>query len=763
MKIIIHLRTPKNESSIEPVILELWHSHRYRRHAQRFNPIIQDGERVTYQVETGLSSFHFRFINLESDSDIIRFYGNYLGNEVWCLAGRANVYSVSPATVAGHSNDFYRTIQDLIPEGLYLPETDVSYLRDHIPPLSEAKPGLLKSMLGANVLNDGSILFGLFHPYAAEVYVVGNFNDWQCPGHPQPNPEHYLKMDLYRGYYDQPNLWLLQVPSNKFQDIINLEYLFFIRGGVPLNADHQLERFVHDPMARSYSKDYQKNHCLVINPTRYSWQSEHWKTPLLSDLIIYELNVYGFTQGDSDIPPEEQGTFKGVIRRIKNGYFQDLGVNALEFMPTSEAPSMQGPTAMGYDPCGFAAIERDFGTPDGFRQLVDIAHQHGLAVILDVVFNHTSNFFNPLWDLIDDKTDGGFYFSGNTPWGNRLATEKEEVQNYLIDVCKLLLTEYRVDGFRFDATHSSWMSHPFLFKLQYEIRGRGFKPDCILIVENLPNEPDLNLEGWNGFAQWCDPFHDKIKALIREGVYQDWIDNSPQHLGDVFYFCKNMYASHTNNVINYCESHDENSVSFETGTDGPWLQTDAAKERKARLGLMATMVALGQPMIYMGQEFGIERERNRVQFKWPENLESHFFYQWAKGLIHLRRHYRGLRISGFDPISEGRFKFIIAPWLEEGKDRSVIGWQSIPSEDNQERLVILLNFEPYDIEVKVDFGLKGKWLKLGDIDTVTNLATLKKEKIDNATSLIKISDRYLPGFILPSSSGFIYNWIEELS
>ena len=159
----------------------------------------------------------------------------------------------------------------------------------------------------------------------------------------------------------------------------------------------------------------------------------------------------------------------------------------------------------------------------------------------------------------------------------------------------------------YDAPHSSWMDPSFYSNFNMRSGTRGFKPDCILIVENFLNEPDLNLEGWNGFAQWNDPFHDKIKALLREGVYQDWVDDSPEHLGDIFYFSRNFYALHTNNVINYSESHDENSLPFEVATDGPALQTEPAKERKACLGIMATLTALGQPMLYMGQEFNVDR------------------------------------------------------------------------------------------------------------------------------------------------------------
>jgi 1,4-alpha-glucan branching enzyme len=750
MEITIHLQAESSEG----LYLELWHNHKYRRKPQIFRPNGTDEDGPFFQIDSPLSSFHLRFHNLKGDPGLERFYGNFLGQEVWCFADRPDLYPRKPAKVKGDVNSYYEQIKDMVPENLYLPETDISYLRHGFPDVRMAGSKIKKTMLGANTLQDGSVLFGLFHPRAAQVYLVGDFNEWQCPGHPTPKPENFLAMDLFRGYYDYPNIWLLRVPKDKLSQ--KIKYQFYVIGGIPLNGNRRPERYVHDPYTRCYDEDVARNASMVVDPSQYEWQCKNWKTPDLSEVIIYEMNVYGFTEGDADIPGAEQGKFQGVIHRIRNGYFRDLGVNTLGLMPTSEAPTMQGPTALGYDPCGFAAIERDFGSPDELRKLVDVAHQNGLAVLLDLVFNHTSNTFNPLWDIICDNNPGGFYFSGNTPWGNRVATEREEVQDYLIDICKMFLKEYRVDGFRFDATHSSWMDHGFLHRLQYELRDRGFKSDCILIVENLPNQADLNRDGWNGFAQWCDPFHDKMKALLREGVFQDWVNNSTEHLGDVFYYCRNFYAKHTNNVINYSESHDENSMPYEVATDGPALQTPAAKERKSRLGLMATVAALGQPMVYMGQEFDVDRPRNRIQFDWPVNLKEHQFYQWVRGLLHLRRRYPGLRMAGSNLIEEGRFQFIIAPWLEQGRNRVVIGWRTNPTSQPRDQMVVLFNFEPYDVEVGIDFGLAGKWVKLADIDHVNDIPPYGNNSREEPSTID--TNGFLADFLLPSSSGFIYKW-----
>jgi hypothetical protein len=243
------------------------------------------------------------------------------------------------------------------------------------------------------------------------------------------------------------------------------------------------------------------------------------------------------------------GRFAGIIERIEEGYFEGLGVTALSLMPLAEFPTPQGPNALGYNPSVFFTVERDFGSPDNLRRLVDTAHRHGLAVVLDQV-NHTDNDFNPLWKSIIEHPDeearaseGGLYFNGSTRWGNRVATEKRAVQNMLIDACRLIVAEYHVDGFRFDATHTDYMDHGFLLRLAGEIKRD--KPDALLIAENLPNQPDLNRQGFDGFAQWYDPFHDKMKALLREGVFENTNFYDTERLGIIFFFSRDAFAAHT--------------------------------------------------------------------------------------------------------------------------------------------------------------------------------------------------------------------------
>jgi pullulanase/glycogen debranching enzyme len=336
-------------------------------------------------------------------------------------------------------------------------------------------------------------------------------------------------------------------------------------------------------------------------------------------------------------------------------------------------------------------------------------------------------------------------------------TWKQDVQNLLIDTCRLWLTEYHVDGFRFDATRREYMDHSFLRRLADELT--RVKPSVILVAENLPNDPDLNRNGYDGFSQWCDPFHDKMKAMLREAVFADANTYSTDRLADIFYFGKSFYAAHTNNVVNYVESHDETSVAYEVGTNDV-TNHPATKDRKARLGLFATVVALGQPMIYMGQEFNVERDRNIVSFPWPPGgPANNGFYRWASRLIPLRRRYPALRIHGDDPARDGRFAWIAGPWMDDahGGGAKVLGWKLTPTAQAYDTMVVLLNFEHFPVRIDLELGLPGRWVKLADVETANDIPPHGTNSADDPTALRSQDGRFL-SYDLPSSSGAVYKW-----
>lgn len=709
------------------------------------------GHVFTVDVERPTFSFKFKAgagTNGPWESDILnRSFRQVKGEpsvttfltEIWCRGDKAFVYPVRPREPEIISASHFLTTLTPKP-GLFFTDTGG------------------KSGLGATLLVGGGTLFGFYHPNAARVYVMGSFNDWQRPGHDNPDSTKFCELDLYKGYFDLPNLWLGVVPEAKAGD----EYKFCVQGGVPTDEKGRFQQYFSDPYTRQLGPSFSINNSVIVDPAQFVWTDGAWQTPDKANLIIYELSVFGFTEGDPGI--NQPGKFAGITERIEGGYFNDLGITALSLMPLAEFPTPQGDRTLGYNSSLFCTIERDFGSPDDLRILVNSAHAHNLAVILDQVFNHTDNEVNPLWRMVlehpDEEFDplaGGLYFNGSTPWGNRVATEKLDVQNLLIDACKLFVIEYHVDGFRFDATNTQYMNHGFLQRLAHELT--TLKPSVILIVENLPNQSDLNRSGFDGFAQWSDPFHDKLKALLREGTFDKSNFYTTDKLADVFFFCKSLYATHTNNVVNYTESHDETSVAFEVGTN-PQLASPATKDRKGRLGLFATIVALGQPMLYMGGEFNVERDRNIVSFTWPPNGPgSNGFFRWASRLIRLRRRYPALKIAGDRPDADGRFTWILGPWMDirRGQGKRLLGWRTQPNSLPNDRMVILINFENHTVNVDLDLGLAGAWVKLADLDNVNDIAP-EGTNSTHDSSVLRSNDGHFFNFSLPGSSGFIYKW-----
>ena len=183
--------------------------------------------------------------------------------------------------------------------------------------------------LGATPVAGGLTLFGLYHPTAARVSVTGDFNGWQ----PQ-------SLRRFVDVHGEPGLWLATLSA-----AAGSEYRFLIEGGTLAETSSST-----DPFARRLGPDYGRNNALIIDSATLGGPDPGWDTPLPSDLILYELSPYGFTEGDQDVTPEDRGTFRGITRRIEEGHFDRLGVTALSLMPLAETPSPEGPTTLGYNP-----------------------------------------------------------------------------------------------------------------------------------------------------------------------------------------------------------------------------------------------------------------------------------------------------------------------------------------------------------------------------------------------------------------------------
>ncbi len=239
----------------------------------------------------------------------------------------------------------------------------------------------------------------------------------------------------------------------------------------------------------------------VVDPKTFPWTDQTWSRPAFRDLVIYELHVGTFTPG---------GTFRACIERLP--YLRDLGVNAIELMPLADFP---GRWNWGYDGVRLFAPARVYGRPDDLRALVDAAHAQGLAVILDVVYNH----FGPDGNFLREFSPDYFEDRHHTPWGEALNFSRSaEVRAYYRENIEYWLDEFHFDGFRLDATHTIFDDSPrhILKELAEVVHERG----AYIIAEDERNEaliiesPEKGGFGINGV--WADDFHHSVELALTD-------------------------------------------------------------------------------------------------------------------------------------------------------------------------------------------------------------------------------------------------------
>jgi maltooligosyltrehalose trehalohydrolase len=261
----------------------------------------------------------------------------------------------------------------------------------------------------------------------------------------------------------------------------------------------------------------------VVDPAAFRWSDEGWFGLPRRDLVLYELHVGTFS---------EEGTFAGVAAHLDE--LVELGVTAIEVMPIAEFP---GARNWGYDGAALYAAHGAYGGPDGFRALVDACHAKGLAVVLDVVYNH----FGP--EGAYAAAYGPYHTDRHrTPWGGAINVDgpgSDEVRRFLRENALMWLTEYHVDGLRLDAVHGivDTSASPFLAELSEAVDelSETLNRRLHLIAESDLNDPRMvtprEQHGLGMHAQWCDDFHHAVHALVtgeRDGYYADF-----GHLGQL--------------------------------------------------------------------------------------------------------------------------------------------------------------------------------------------------------------------------------------
>jgi len=247
---------------------------------------------------------------------------------------------------------------------------------------------------------------------------------------------------------------------------------------------------------------------VVVDHAAYSWRTK-WDGRPWETMVIEEVHA-GLLGG-----------FAGVAAYLPR--LVDLGVTAIELMPVN---AFGGTRNWGYDGVLPYAPAESYGTPDDLKALVDRAHELGISVFLDVVYNH----FGPDRNYLNQYAAAFFHPEVETPWGGAVAVDDEAPRRFFIDNALMWLEEYRIDGLRFDAVHAI-ENNGFLDAMAAEIRARVTRP-VHLILENESNDADRLAEGKYD-AQWNDDFHNVLHVLLTgetDTYYADFADRPAERL-----------------------------------------------------------------------------------------------------------------------------------------------------------------------------------------------------------------------------------------
>ena len=433
---------------------------------------------------------------------------------------------------------------------------------------------------GAKIVSGGAVRFSVWAPNAERVAVV-------LKGEGGPKAEKQVEIEPRgRGVFEGT------LPGVRAGD----DYMFQLdKGAFP------------DPVSR-WQPHGVHGASRVVDPSVFQWTDDRWTGIEMPDMVIYELHVGTF----SDV-----GTFAGVARHLAE--LRALGITAIELMPVAQFP---GERNWGYDGVFPYAPQHSYGGPDGLRRLVNAAHDAGLAVVLDVVYNHLGPEGNYLGHF-------GPYFTETyrTPWGNPLnfdGPESDEVRRYFIDNALYWITEFHIDALRLDAVHAifDFSARHILEEIGDAVheQGRALGRRTLVIAESDLNDPrllrDKDRGGYGLDAQWSDDFHHAVHvALTKEqrGYYADFggVEPVARALRDRFVY--DGRYSHFRRKRRGATAVDVPPQRFIIATQnhdqvGNRAQGDRLSSliSMSQLKLAAATLLLSPyvPMLFMGEEYG---------------------------------------------------------------------------------------------------------------------------------------------------------------
>ncbi|MEI7676998.1 MAG: alpha-amylase family glycosyl hydrolase [Bacteroidales bacterium] len=551
----------------------------------------------------------------------------------------ASVQTATAATTLTYSYTFasaldYTLIAEATVGGVTV--RDTALICVPAPVTNEARPAGVKD--GITYIDNTTATLVLRAPLKTNVFLIGDFNNWT-----QENA-YQMKRD---GDY-----WWITLTGLTPGQLYGFQYLV---DGTIKSSDPYTE-LVLDPWNDQWINQYNpifpnlkpypvgKTEGLVATlqtakPT-YNWSVPNFTTPNTDNMVIYELLLRDFTP---------QKSLDAAIAKLD--YLQTLGVTAIELMPIQE---FDGNNSWGYNPNHYFAPDKAYGTPDKYKQFIDECHKRGIAVILDVVFNHASGI-NPFallyWDATNNRP------AANNPWMNPIAPHPYSVLNdfnhsfsgtkdYFKRVLQYWITEYKVDGYRLDlskgitqtqstdATASNYDQSRIDNLSAYYDAAKSVKSDAMFILEHFCN-------------------NDEETALANKGIYL-WRKMNDPYCQSAMGFNSNSDFSGMNTFprkwVGYAESHDEERNFYKAKMFGAGnMMTDSiARFKRIPLNIAFATLIPGPKMIWefeeMGYDYSINANGGRTNEKpsvwnWLDVPSRKAAYDASAKIISLRKMY----------------------------------------------------------------------------------------------------------------------------
>jgi len=566
---------------------------------------------------------------------------------------------------------------------------------------------------GITFIDNKTVTFCLYAPYKNNVFVIGDFNNWELAD------EYLMKKDGSRFWLTVSNL----DPKK--------EYLFqYLVDGSLRIADPYCEK-VSDPWndkwitATTYpnlvpypdGKTSEIAGSFQIEKPTYNWQTTKFTPPDQSNLIIYELHIRDFVA---------TGAIKTITDTI--AYFKRLGINAIELMPINE---FEGNDSWGYNPSFYFATDKAYGTINDYKTFIDKCHENGIAVIIDMVFNHSFGQ-SPLLRLYAENyvpTAQNPWYNIACPhppycWGADFNHESPLVEQFIDSVTTYCLTEYKVDGFRFDFTKglTNKQSDGWAYdagRIQNIKRMsnhiRSVNPAAYIILEHFTDNNEEKELANDGMMIWGN-----MTGKYGEAV-MGWNDANKSDFTAASYKSRGWTKP---NLIAYMESHDEERLMFKTLTNGNSSGSYNCKSRATALRRVELAAAFfipipGPKMIWQFGEIGYDESietngrvgRKPIKWEYYNGVNQYRLYTVYSALNNLKRNHEAFSTQDFTMDVTAKTKRIFLKHTTMD-------------------IVILGNFDVVANAIAPSFTKTGKWydyfsgdsIQVTDVESKINFA-----------------------------------------